>query len=99
MIAKYPSTCQYCQQPIAVGDEIVRGNGDRRHRGYGHARCVPTAGVIQRAGFEVEVVQGDEPGYIATGHKRQFVREGYARAVAQRLRDLGCRQVEVRPLS
>lgn len=99
MIAKYPSTCQYCRQPIEAGDEITRGNGARRHRGYGHQRCVPTAGVIHRAGFEVEVIQGDAQGYIAAGHKRQFVRESYAESVARRLRDLGCRQVEVRALS
>jgi hypothetical protein len=99
MIAKYPGTCQYCQQPIGAGDEITRGNGERRHAGYGHARCVPTAGVVRRAGFEVEVVQGDAKGYIAAGHRRQFVRQGYAQSIAQHLRDLGCKQVEVRPLS
>ena len=98
MIAKFAGTCQYCHQPISAGDEIVRGNGDRRHRGYGHAHCVPTAGFIHRAGFEVVVVQGDAQGYIASGHKRRFVRESYAESVARHLRDLGCARVEVRPL-
>lgn len=94
MKAKYPGTCQYCHQAIEVGDEITRGNGERRHRGYGHARCVPTAGAVSRAGFVVEVLEGSE--YIPTGHKRQFVRESYANAVADSLRRSGARRVEVR---
>ena len=96
MLAKYPGTCQYCHQAIGVGDEITRGNGERRHRGYGHARCVPTAGVVNRAGFVVEVLEGSE--YIPTGHKRQFVRESYANTVADSLRRSGARRVEVRPV-
>lgn len=94
MIAKFPGVCQYCHEAIAVGDEITRGNGERRHRGYGHVRCVPTAGVIKRAGFVVEVIEGSE--YIPTGHKRQFVREAYAESVAAHLRSLGAKRVEVR---
>jgi hypothetical protein len=80
---------------LAVGDEIVRDNNDRRHRSYVHESCKPAAGIYTRAGFRVEVRQADEKGYIPVGTHKQYVRESMAQAVAEHWRQLGAKEVVV----
>jgi hypothetical protein len=96
MTAKYPGHCQYCPEPIEPGDEITRGNGGR-HASYSHARCVPAAGVLTRARFEVVVTVADERGWIPTSYRKQYVHESLANGCANSLRNCGA-TVEVRPL-
>lgn len=95
MTAKYPGQCPLCPEPIEVGDEIARGNGQRRHTSFAHARCVPSAGVVTRAGFVAVVTIADERGWIPVGTRKQYVREAMANAVASQWRNLGA-TVEVR---
>lgn len=97
MIAKYASQCQYCSESIEPGDEITRGNGGR-HASYSHARCVPAAGVVSRARFEVVVTVADERGWIPTSYRKQYVNESGANGCAKGLRNCGA-TVEVRPLT
>lgn len=97
MKAKYPGTCQYCHEPIAIGDEITRGNGDRRHRGYGHARCVPSAGTLRPARWIVEILESENARDLPVGFRRQFVHQSKAQSEAILLRGMrGVKRVEVR---
>lgn len=95
MRAKHEDHCGLCNSRIAVGDEIERDNNERRFRSYVHASCKPMAGKHNRAAFRVEVVQGDEKGYIAAGPSGQYVRRAVAESRAQLLRDVGAREVVV----
>lgn len=96
MKAKYDGHCQYCPDPVIAGDEIVRGNGGR-HALYSHSRCVPSAGVLNRARFAVVVTVADEKGWIPVGECKRYVHRGPADAMALSLCGLGA-TAEVRAL-
>lgn len=96
MTARYPGTCQYCSRGIVVGDEIRKGNGGR-HAWYSHASCVPSAGVLKRAGYLVIVTGDNMRRDMPVGTKKQYVHKSMAEAVAISWRNLGA-TVEVRAL-
>jgi hypothetical protein len=93
MNAKYPGHCNLCSSSIAVGDEIVRDNNERRHRSFVHVGCKPTSGTIHRAGFRVTITKANSRDFTV-GYSRQFVYESKANEQANWLRGFGC-EVEV----
>ncbi|MCI0488948.1 MAG: hypothetical protein L0229_20340 [Blastocatellia bacterium] len=72
--AKYPGHRYYCERPVAVGDLIEQANAPGRC--YGHARCVPVAGMKKAARHEVRFSRPLHKDYVP--QVKRYVNKGTA---------------------